>query len=137
MVEFDEGDPLRDRLLEVLRHLPGPVIEDFVGDVRFTITKMNHSRGDKLKLMMALPSPDGIGSRCVVLKERLATCEHRFGLYVIAHELAHAFLRNGPWNDITDIEEAADALAAHWGFPRSDFNNGTVRIETKPGANQS
>lgn len=118
MVGFDEADPLRDRLLEVLRQLPAPVIDDFAEDVRFTIAKMNHSRGENLKLMMALPSPDGIGSRCVVLKERLATCEHRFGLYVIAHELAHAYLRNGPWKDITDIEEAADALAAHWGFVR-------------------
>lgn len=119
VVEFDQADPLRKRLLEVLRKLPAPVIEDFTSDKRFTITKMNHSRGDKLKLIMALPSADGIGSRCVVLKERLATCEHQFGLYVIAHELAHAYLRNGPWNKITDIEEAADALAAHWGFQRS------------------
>ena len=119
VVEFEHDDPLRSRLLEVLRQLPEPVIEDFTSDSRFTITKMNQSHGEKLKLLMALPSADGIGSRCVVLKERLATCEHRFGLYVIAHELAHAHLRNGPWKEITDIEDAADALAAHWGFERN------------------
>jgi hypothetical protein len=118
VVQFDDGDPLRIRLVEVLRQLPMDVIQDFAGDVRFSITKMNHSRGDSLKLMMALPSPSGQGSRCVVLKERLATCEHQFGLYVIAHELAHAYLRNGPWKGYTDIEDAADALAAHWGFSR-------------------
>ena len=38
--------------------------------------------------------------------------------YVIAHEFAHAYLRNGGWGEILDREEAADALAAHWGFPR-------------------
>lgn len=118
VVEFDDHDPLRVRLVEVLRQLPVAVIEDFAGDARFSITKMNQSRGEQLKLMMALPSPNGQGSRCVVLKERLATCERQFGLYVIAHELAHAYLRNGPWEDYTDIEEAADALAAHWGFLR-------------------
>ena len=42
----------------------------------------------------------------------------RFGTakYIIAHEFAHAFLRNGGWGEITDAEEAADALAASWGF---------------------
>jgi len=41
---------------------------------------------------------------------------------VIAHEFAHAFLRNGPWGEITDVEEAADALAATWGFIRPASN---------------
>jgi hypothetical protein len=37
---------------------------------------------------------------------------------VIAHELAHAYLRNGGWGEISDRELAADALAESWGFPK-------------------
>jgi hypothetical protein len=49
---------------------------------------------------------------------RLSVCEEAFAHYVIAHEFAHAYLRNGPWGNIFDPEDAADALAASWGFPR-------------------
>jgi Zn-dependent peptidase ImmA (M78 family) len=38
--------------------------------------------------------------------------------YVIAHELAHAHLRNGGRWEGDDPERAADALAAEWGFTR-------------------
>ena len=65
--------------------------------------------------------PGGVvwkGSRSVVLKKRLCDCDENFAHYVIAHELAHAHLWNGPWGEITDPEHAADALAASWGFPR-------------------
>ena len=64
------------------------------------------------------PGPGGNGSRCVVLKRRLANCLEAFAYYVIAHELAHAYLRNGGWGEIEDAEAAADALAASWGFVR-------------------
>jgi hypothetical protein len=37
---------------------------------------------------------------------------------VIAHELAHAHLRNGGRHPEEDPEHAADSLAADWGFPR-------------------
>jgi hypothetical protein len=41
-----------------------------------------------------------------------------FVRWVIAHELAHAHLRNcGRWEG-DDPEHAADDLAARWGFPR-------------------
>ena len=59
---------------------------------------------------MDLPSADGQASRCVVLKPKLATCSEAFAWYVIAHEFAHAFLRNGGWGEIKDREEAADAV---------------------------
>ncbi len=67
---------------------------------------------------MASPGASGNESRCVVLRERLAHCSESFAFYVIAHEFAHAFLRNGGWGAISDQEEAADALAASWGFCR-------------------
>jgi len=38
--------------------------------------------------------------------------------WVIAHELAHAHLRNAGRHKDEDPEHAADSLAADWGFPR-------------------
>ena len=67
---------------------------------------------------MACPSAIDSVSRCVVLRRKLAQASEAFAKYVIAHEFAHAYLRNGGWGEITDIEEAADALAASWGFIR-------------------
>ena len=67
---------------------------------------------------MPTPGPTGESSRCVVLRPKLADCSEAFAYYVIAHEFAHAYLRNGGWGNISDVEEAADALAASWGFRR-------------------
>lgn len=117
---FDGHEKLRDRLIHVLKQLPAEVIDDFRSDPRFVISSLASGKGTKPTLWMPLPSADGSGSRCVVLKQRLASCAEPFGLWVIAHELAHAYLRNGNWRDLNDIEESADALAAHWGFPRPE-----------------
>lgn len=114
---FSESEPLRQRLVTVLWALPLEVQRDFLEDPRFRITKLNRESESNMTLL-ALPTADGRGSRCVVLKQRLAECSESFGLYVIAHELAHAFLHNGSWGEITDPEDAADALAESWGFPR-------------------
>jgi len=64
--------------------------------------------------------PEGT-SRCVVLKPRLERCSEAFACYIIAHEFAHAHLHNGGWGEITDVELAADALAASWGWPKQPF----------------
>ncbi len=69
---------------------------------------------------MPLLGPSGT-SRCIVLKPRLEQCSIKFSRYIIAHEFAHAYLHNGGWGEITDREEAADALAQHWGFPKHPF----------------
>ncbi len=116
---FHESEPLRYRLITVLRALPIEVQRDFIDDPRFRIIKLRRRTAADAPLL-ALPTADGRGSRCVVLKPRLADCSESFGLYVIAHELAHAFLHNGPWGEFTDREEAADALAESWGFPRPE-----------------
>ncbi len=102
----------------VFNALPTDVQRDFLEDPRFRITMENYEPGKGWTLWMALPHPNGGGSRCVVLRRKLASCSEMFGLYVIAHELAHAYLRNGGWGEIVDREEAADALALSWGFAR-------------------
>lgn len=115
---FADYPLLGKRVQHVLESLPENVQADFLNDSRFHVQLDNFQEGKGWSLVMDLPSPDGRGSRCVVLKPKLAESNESFALYVIAHEFAHAFLHNGPWGDITDPEDAADALAASWGFAR-------------------
>lgn len=117
LADFDQLPVLRERVSHVLHALPEEVQQDFLTDDRFTVSLDNYVRGAGSTVFMALPGGSGDGSRSIVLKTRLATCSDEFAHYVIAHEFAHAFLRNGPWGEITDVEDAANALAAHWGFP--------------------
>lgn len=113
---FAEYPVLRQRVLDVLEALPAEVQRDFLDDPRFGVAIDNYQPGKGWTLWMPAPGPPGEGSRCVVLRPRLATASEQFATYIIAHEFAHAFLRNGGWGEITDVEEAADALAATWGF---------------------
>ena len=113
-----EGLPrLARRVAHVLHELPGEVQTDFLEDPKFAVSLHNYEPGKGSSVFMAVPDGQH-GSRSVVLKPLLADCSEDFAYYVIAHEFAHAYLRNGPWGEVTDIEDAADALAAHWGFPR-------------------
>lgn len=105
-------------MLAVLNSLPEAVQRDFLDDPRFRITLEDFVPGQGWRMWMDSPGPLGNGSRCVVLRQRLETCSEAFAHYVIAHEFAHAYLRNGGWGEITDVEEAADSLAAEWGFLR-------------------
>jgi hypothetical protein len=110
--------PLAQRVLAVLDRLPAVVQRDFLDDERFSVALDNYAAGQGSTLWLRSPGAIGDSSRCVVLRPRLADCSEKFAHYVIAHEFAHAYLRNGGWGDITDVEEAADALAASWGFSR-------------------
>lgn len=109
---------LADRVARVLRALPEPVRRDLLDDPCFHLALDDYQPGRGRSVWLACPVPGNGSSRSVVLKPRLAECDESFAHYVIAHELAHAHLRNGGWGDIHDPEWAADALAASWGFPR-------------------
>ena len=115
---FVDHKTLYQRVLLVLDGLPNEVQRDFLDDPRFRMALETYVPGQGWSLLMHSPGPIGSDSRCIVLRPRLGECSEAFACYVIAHELAHAYLRHGGWGEITDIEEAADALAAHWGFPR-------------------
>ena len=117
---FGEYPILRQRVLWVMELLPTHVQRDFLDDPRFGVEIYNYQPGVGWTLFMPTPGPPGQGSRRVVLRPKLNDAPEPFALYIVAHEFAHAFLRNGGWGEITDIEEAADALAASWGFPRPD-----------------
>lgn len=115
---FLDQEVLVDRIVTVLLALDEPALRDFVDDPRFRIAIDEIVPGRGRTVWLSCPQPGGKGSRSVVLKRRLIDAEPSFAHYVIAHELAHAYLRNGPWGEVKDPEEAADALAAAWGFPR-------------------
>ena len=114
---FAELAPLHERVLVVLHGLPTAIQRDLFEDSRFRIALDDFVPNAGRTVWLACPAPGGNGSRCVVLKPRLADCPETFAHYVIAHELAHAYFRQGGWGDVTDPEDAADALAASWGFP--------------------
>ncbi len=118
LVAFSSFPSLQQRLQRVLASLPAHVQQDFLSDRSFQITLEEFTPGQGWTLFMSLPKCGQSVSRCVVLREKLDRAPESFALYIIAHEFAHAFLRNGGWGDITDKEEAADALAASWGYPK-------------------
>lgn len=117
---FADCEPLPRYILKVLNALPDVVIRDFLDDHRFRVDVDQVIPGKGRTVRLAGPGPVGESSRCVVLKRRLSERSEGFACYVIAHEFAHAFLHNGGWGSITDPEEAADALAASWGFGRPE-----------------
>ena len=107
------------RVAHVLRTMPQDVVAGLLNDPCFRIAIDNHVPGRGGTVWMACPGDiPWKGSRSVVLKRRLVDSALEFAHYVIAHELAHAHLWNGAWGDITDPEQAADTLAASWGFSR-------------------
>lgn len=107
---------LRPHVHEVMRRLPEPVLIDLLNDPAFIVCDYDATPG----LMATIPVNIGVKNpaRSIALKRSLARRQEDFVRWVIAHELAHAHLRNqGRWEG-DDPEHAADALAADWGFPR-------------------
>lgn len=111
---------LARRIEHVLQTMPEEYRKDLLSDPSFLISLDDFTPGKGRTVMLAHPSTSG-SSRCVVLKPRLEICSETFCCYIIAHELAHAWLNNGGWGTITDREEAADALAASWGFDKVPY----------------
>lgn len=108
---------LHDQVLHVLRALPMAVREDLLLDPSFVLYDYEPGPNAVMRVPVGMPTAGG-GSRSVVLKRTLRRRSLDFVHWVIAHELAHAHLRNqGRWAG-DDPEHAADALAAEWGFPR-------------------
>jgi hypothetical protein len=109
---------LHHEVAGVLRTLPGHVRDDFVGDPCFTLFDYDPRPGLVTHVPVGLPRARGASGRSVVLKRTLTCRPLPFVRWVIAHELAHAHLRNAGRFPGEDPEHAADALAREWGFPR-------------------
>lgn len=108
---------MRERVLSVFSALPEHVQEEFIGDPGFVIGIYDTGRWGDPRLLIPCPQP-AQRSRLVALERSLTARSSAFAHYVIAHELAHALLRNRGRHPGEDPEVAADSLAATWGFPR-------------------
>lgn len=116
LASFGLGRDLVAHCRHVLCALPDDVRGDLLEDGSFRICEYEPA-DDGIEVFVASPKP-GRAGRCVVLSRRLVQRSVEFVRWVIAHELAHAYLRNGGRRAGEDPEAAADALAAAWGFPR-------------------
>ncbi|MDP2702448.1 MAG: hypothetical protein Q8P98_10315 [Candidatus Rokubacteria bacterium] len=112
------SDPvMRERVLYVFSALPEGVQAEFMGDPGFGMGI--YDTGPRGGSRLLIPCPQAAqGSRLVALERSLTARSRAFAHYVIAHELAHALLRNRGRHPEEDPEVAADSLAAAWGFPR-------------------
>lgn len=114
-------DPLLHRYTAlVVSALPAEVRHDLMSDRNFHLCDYEPRAGVGFVVPMRIAHKNR-ASRSVVLKRTLRHRSDAFVKWLIAHELAHAFLRHGGRWPGEDAEEAADGLAAEWGFPRPSF----------------
>jgi hypothetical protein len=103
---------IRDHLAVVLAGLPEEVRADLMDDPSFSVC--DYDPGPQVVLHVPIKLP----GRSIVLKRTMRRRAVPFVRWVIAHELAHAYLRHAGRHPEEDPEFAADSLAAAWGFPR-------------------
>jgi hypothetical protein len=118
VARYIEHPVLCERILAVLKALPNEVIHDFLSDARFNMHVYNPDGGGHTNFHIASPGVGDAGSRMIAWKVSLAHAPLDFANYVIAHEFAHAYLRNRGRTHDEDPEDAADALAAEWGYDK-------------------
>jgi hypothetical protein len=117
LARFGLVTPLRQYVANVVAALPCDIREELIGDPAFQFS--DYEPGTNVVAMIPVSAPGyQRPGRSVVLKRTLRHRPAAFIQYVIAHELAHAHLRNGGRWEGDDPENAADALAAEWGFAR-------------------
>ena len=108
---------LHAHVAEVIATLPELVREDLMSDPAFVLHDYEPAERATTWVPVGTPAR-GRPGRSVSLKRTLRRRPTAFVRWVIAHELAHAHLRNGGCATHADPELAADSLAAAWGFPR-------------------
>lgn len=114
---FALDEHLHVHTVEVVASLPSRVRDDLMSDPAFSMCDYEPGPGVVYHVPVKFASASK-PARSVVLKRTLRARPVDFVRWVIAHELAHAHLRNaGRWPG-EDPEHAADALAEGWGFPR-------------------
>ena len=114
---FRLDSAIQSHTAHVLRQLPDNVRTDIMGEAGVVFYDYDPGPGVVMQVPVKIPGPAG-ASRSIVLKRTLVNRSPSFVHWLIAHELAHAHLRNaGRWPG-DDPEVAADSLAFEWGFPR-------------------
>lgn len=118
VARFIQHPPLQERITAVLQTLPREVVQDLLHDHRFTMVAYDPADVPQTRFHIPLPGRGDAGSRMIAWKTSLAYAPLDFANYVIAHEFAHAYLRNRGRTHNEDPEDAADALAAEWGYDK-------------------
>ena len=113
LLPFNLAEFLHTHVAEVFLALPAAVRQDMMEDPDFVL--YDYEPGVMMHVPMRLTARGP--ARTVVLKRTLRRRPEAFVRWLIAHELAHAYLRHGLQPGTND-EAAADELAAAWGFPR-------------------
>jgi hypothetical protein len=111
---------IRGHVAAVFENLPEDVRADLMNDPGFLMCDFDPGA----HVVMHVPvrfTAGGKAGRSVVLKRTIKRRPVPFVRWVIAHELAHAYLRHeGRWPQ-EDPEHGADSLAAAWGFPKPEL----------------
>ena len=108
---------IRDHVAAVFQELPDEVRADLMDDPEFVVCDFDPGPNAVLEVPVRF-SGGGNPGRSIVLKRTIKLRPVPFVRWVIAHELAHAYLRHGGRWPHEDPEQAADSLAAAWGFPK-------------------
>ena len=108
---------IRDHIAVVMQSLPDEVRADLMDDREFVLC--DYDPGPEVVMQVPMRFRGGSKpGRSVVIKRTIKRRPVPFVRWVIAHELAHAYLRHGGRWPQEDPEQAADSLAAEWGFPK-------------------
>jgi hypothetical protein len=117
LTPFGLHESLQAQAAHVLNRLPAAVLGDLMGETGIVFYDYEPGKGVVMEIPVKAPTRQS-AARSVVLKRTLCLRSPPFVRWLIAHELAHAHLRNGGRWPGDDPELAADELAAGWGFPR-------------------
>jgi hypothetical protein len=117
LTSFGLSNSLHAHTAHVLGQLPQEVLSDIMGEPGVVFYDYDPGPGVVMQVPVKSPGRSG-ASRSIVLKRTLSHRHPAFVHWLIAHELAHAHLRNGGRWPGDDPEVAADSLADQWGFPR-------------------
>lgn len=115
--DFPLDEWIRNHVATVFQNLPEPVRADLMDDPSFVVCDYEPGPDVVMHVPMRF---NGKAGRSIVLKRTIKRRPVPFVRWLIAHELAHAYLRHAGRFENEDPENAADALAAEWGFPRPD-----------------
>ena len=110
---------IRNHVAAVVENLPGDVRADLMNDPEFVVYDFDPGPDAVMEVPVRF-SRSGKPGRSIVIKRTIKQKPIAFARWVIAHELAHVYLRHGGRWPNEDPEHAADSLAAAWGFPKPE-----------------
>ena len=116
---FPLDEWIRVHVAAVVQNLPSEVRADLMNDPEFVVYDFDPGPHAVMEVPVRFSSR-GKPGRSIVIKRTIKQRPIPFARWVIAHELAHVYLRHGGRWPSEDPEHAADSLAAAWGFPKPE-----------------